>query len=442
MVFGTSKPFQALLLALTPSVLVRQLRLSWKLNCCHHLKELEAVTGTYGGWLGLVLTVTDPNGTSTTMGPYETDVSGTYQIGYTPDAVGTYTFVMNFPGQTVNGTGYGSYYGNFQPSTSQTVSLTVQQNPVSGYSEAPVPLPTQYWTEPINGQNRYWAAISGPWLQSGYNATGAFNPYTYAPDSAHIAWKTQNYAITEGLAGGAYGSLQSAGTENSGTFNVGFSNPIIMEGRIYYNGPDVPLANGTAQYYMDCADLATGKVLWTVPLQSAPGTAIPQPAITCGQILNWRTQQMHSALPYIWQISAGLYRMYSAINGELEAQWNNLPAGTTVANSTAVPAVFGGVNFTPTVINTAVSVLAGTLVLEQPNPTVVGQDIGGAGGGGALLEYIYGRNTNQPTGWLVCWNSTLAIDSIDNDVVDWPLGASRAALTRESVSLQQLIGLQ
>jgi hypothetical protein len=164
---------------------------------------IEAVTGTYGGWLGLVVTVTNPNGTSTTLGPYETDVSGTYQISYTPTSVGAYTFSMHFPGQTVNGTGYGGYYANFLPSTSQTVSLTVQQAPVTGYNEAPVPLPTQYWTQPINAQNRYWSTISGPWLQSGYNATGTFNPYTYAPNSAHIAWKEQLYAMTAGLAGGA-----------------------------------------------------------------------------------------------------------------------------------------------------------------------------------------------------------------------------------------------
>ena len=218
-----------------------------------------------------MLTVTNPNGTTTTLGPFESDVSGTYQLAYTPTSVGTYTFVMNFPGQTVNGTGFGGYYANFQPSTSRTVSLTVQQAPVQGYIEAPVPLPTQYWTEPINAQNRDWNTISGPWLQSGYNATGAFNPYTYAPDSAHIAWKEQNYAMTAGLAGGAYGSLQSPGTENA--VNAGFSTPIIMEGRMYYNGPIQPLANGTEQYYMYCADLATGKVLWQVPLYPAPGAA-------------------------------------------------------------------------------------------------------------------------------------------------------------------------
>jgi outer membrane protein assembly factor BamB len=345
---------------------------------------------------------------------------------------------MNFPGQIVNGTGYGGYYGNFQPSTSRTVSLTVQQAPVSGYTEAPVPLPTQYWTEPINAQNRYWSTISGPWLQSGYNATGAFNPYTYAPNSAHIAWKEQLYAMTAGLAGGALGSLQSPGTENA--VNSGFSTPIIMEGRMYYNGPIQPLANGTEQYYMYCADLATGKVLWQVPLYPAPGAGTPGASITCGQILNWRTQQMHSALPYIWQITSGLYRMYSAVNGELQAEWHNLPAGSLVANSTAVPAVFGGNIYVPGITTTAVSVLSpavvfgsGNLVLEQPNPTVVGQDIGGGVGGGALLAYISGRNsdpiTHLPlsTGWVACWNSTLAIDSIDNNPVDWPPGDSQGS---------------
>ena len=48
---------------------------------------IEAVTGTYGGWIGLTLSITDPNGHVTSMGPYETDVSGTYQIAFTPTIV-------------------------------------------------------------------------------------------------------------------------------------------------------------------------------------------------------------------------------------------------------------------------------------------------------------------------------------------------------------------
>ena len=78
----------------------------------------EASTTVTGGWDGLMLTVTDPNGTANTMGPYSTTPSGDYSVTYTPTTVGTYTFQMSFPGQTVNGTGQGSYYANFMPSTS------------------------------------------------------------------------------------------------------------------------------------------------------------------------------------------------------------------------------------------------------------------------------------------------------------------------------------
>jgi hypothetical protein len=70
-------------------------------------------------------------------------------------------------------------------------------------------------------------------------------------------------------------------------------------------------------------------------------------------------------------------------------------------------------------LTTAVSVLAGTLVEQQPSSTVVGQDIGGAGGGGAILEYITGHATGAASGWIACWNSTLALNSINGDPTVW-----------------------
>ena len=185
----------------------------------------EGSTVVYGGWPGYELSITDPNGTVTTQGPFESDVSGTYQVAFTPDTVGTYSFQFTFPGFTNNnGTRlakiYGNYSANFMASTSPTVSLTVQQAPVTGYIEAPVPLPNQYWTQPINSQNRYWNSISGPWLQSGYNSTGSFNPYTYAPMSAHILWSYQGNPVTAGLVGGAYNSISWGGT--SGVTGTGY----------------------------------------------------------------------------------------------------------------------------------------------------------------------------------------------------------------------------
>jgi len=81
----------------------------------------------------------------------------------------------------------------FQPSTSNIWTLTVQQEQIS-YPPV-VPLPTNYWTRPIYGENNNWNTIAGNWLGLAastfaatgmYNATGNYNPYTTAPNSAHI----------------------------------------------------------------------------------------------------------------------------------------------------------------------------------------------------------------------------------------------------------------
>ena len=61
-------------------------------------------------------------------------------------------------------------------------------------------------------RTEHWNTISGPWLVSTYNATGPYNPYSYAPTSAHILWSKVTTVLQEGLAGGQYGSLPFAGT--------------------------------------------------------------------------------------------------------------------------------------------------------------------------------------------------------------------------------------
>jgi hypothetical protein len=223
---------------------------------------VEATTATYGGWGLYTLTITKPDGTNQTMGPFESDPSGMYQVNYVPTTVGKYSFQYSFSGELVahalwggiSGTSPQYYNAYFEPSTSISVSVTVQQAPLSGYTEAPVPLPTQYWTTPINAQNRAWNVISGPWLLSTYNATGPFNPYTYAPNSAHILWTDQLNPESGGIIGGDYGSLEYARS-------TGFSTPIVMNGYVYYNGPASPTAG--SEFY--CMQLSTGKIIWSAP---------------------------------------------------------------------------------------------------------------------------------------------------------------------------------
>jgi hypothetical protein len=409
----------------------------------------EGATLVTGGWLGYVLTITDPNGTKTTMGPYESDVSGTYQLSFTPTMVGTWTFQFSFPGQTVNGTGYGAYYANFQPSTSDAVSLTVQSAPIQGYAEAPVPLPDQYWTTPINAQNRFWNSISGPWLApsaffggGGYNNTGAFNPYTYAPESAHILWTMNGMPNQNGLVGGDYGSLPFGGTAGvTGVIESNFNDPIIMGGYLYFgSSPEVGNTQiaGESSQLVDqavttetCMDLQTGQVVWTVPITGIPPSTITGAAnpgtISYGQILDWRDQQQRLCLPYLWSTPASLfgmafpgnYYMYDGTTGALLAYWGTVPAGTAVNRGQTGMFGFVGAPLAPWIENETVSPAGGIVVMEPPHPTVVGENIGGASGGGAMLVYFYGHNFGASEGYLCCWNSTLAIESWNGNPQVW-----------------------
>jgi len=333
--------------------------------------EFQQVVGepygiTTGGWKGYVLTITKPDGTTTTMGPYESDPSGMYQVSYVPATTGTYYFQFTFPGQTEIDRVWGGspgahflYNAYFLPSTSEKHDVTVQQEPITGWQETPRPW-GEYWDRPIEGQNREWNVLGGPWLQSSYNATGAFNPYTQAPKTAHIVW-TKLMSPLAGLIGGEYGSLEFQR-------QTGFSLRCIMGGRVYYNGPTTP--DGKNQLY--CIDIRTGENIWEDP---APIS------ISQGQILNYRSLQTKAEVPYLWSFG-GTYRQYDAQTGRLLVEYTGARSGTAI--------------------------------MEPPNPTVVpGTELGGAAGGGEIMVYMTGNNGTHD--WVACWNSTLAMYSYAMD---------------------------
>jgi hypothetical protein len=162
----------------------------------------------------------------------------------------------------------------------------------------------------------------------------------------------------------------------------------------------------------------------------APGS------ITTGEILNWRSQQSKIEIPYLWYISTGTWKLYSATDGALLANWFNEPAGTVITIAGNGPSTFGVTTSTGGIVSQApitvgtsaatTSTATGQEVIQQAYPTVIGQDIGGAGGGGAMLYYVYGHTTGQSTGWLACWNSTLCLNAYNNNPVVISLGAVTA----------------
>ena len=121
-------------------------------------------------WHKMTVTVTKPDGTTETLGPFNSDAVGGTWASYVPSQVGTYKFVGHFPTQTVVIENPYPYQVGFVPigtdfvndtytaSTSKEVSLTVQQQQVqSAYPAAQ--LPTGYWQRPINSMNRDFSRI-------------------------------------------------------------------------------------------------------------------------------------------------------------------------------------------------------------------------------------------------------------------------------------------
>ena len=178
---------------------------------------------------GFEVTITTPDGNTETLGPTDSWPVGAAFFAYTPTTVGDYTFTFTYPGQTM------SSEEDYQPATSQLVTLTVQEEPISAIPEIPR---GEYIDGQINSELRSWAPYTGSWLMTYYNSTytgygdsgGGYNPYSEAPRSSHIRWVRQ--ADIGGLIGGASDTVG----EYSGLSYDSYGNPpIIMFNRLYVN---------------------------------------------------------------------------------------------------------------------------------------------------------------------------------------------------------------
>ena len=279
-------------------------------------------------WHNMTVTVTKPDGTTTTLGPFTSDATGGTFTTYTPAVTGNYTFQMKFGGETLAGlnTANGlpstdpSVGDYFQPSTSNSYTLNVQQDPISF---APViPLPSNYWTRPIYGENNNWNTIAGNWLGLAastfaatgmYNATGNYNPYTTAPNSAHILW-TKPEAFG-GIIGGEFGSSETANYYSTSQYEPKFA-PIIIQGILYYTL--YPGASTFPEGWV-AVDLHTGQTLWT-----KTEAEVNNEVLKCGQIFNEITPNQYGAQAYLWSIplagagfggSPSYMSMYDAMTG-------------------------------------------------------------------------------------------------------------------------------
>ena len=328
-------------------------------------------------WQGFTVLVTKPDGTTQTLGPFKADPAAFAYTQYSPDQTGNYTLKFSFPGQQVTGIGavvpipINEHYQG----SSFTTTLKVQQQQVATTPQTP--LPSDYWTRPIDAQNQEWYQISGNWLGTGtgsfgtetYNGTGNFNPYTKAPNSAHIVWKQPS--DFGGLIGGEFGGTTTSNYYTGKSYEPKFTPPIIINGVLYYNVPSPPREGFYA------VDLRTGETLWWQNSTGQPFNVGANPivptygfaGITMGQVYNYMSPNQIGGIPYLWYMPS--FQISSVISG-----------GTPFYMYDAV---------------------RGNLILTLLNATTGGTTVEGPNG--ELLTYILDGTRSQ----LAMWNSSLCI---------------------------------
>jgi hypothetical protein len=245
-------------------------------------------------WTGITVTVTNPNGDKETLGGFQTDSTGGSYTLYTPSIVGNYTLQSHFPEQVAPATVAGAYTvgTTMLASDSPVVTFVVQQEPVPSYPS--IPLPTEYWTRPINNEFTSWSPIAGNWLTA-TNVAATSNRISVgndeAPQSAHILWAKP--LTSGGLVGGslnpASSNVSNARIEIGDAYEGKFLGSIIMGGKLYYD------KYATAEIYHEiaCVDLHTGEELWSRVL-------LNNLTLTRGQTLNWVTMDLVGVYDYLW----------------------------------------------------------------------------------------------------------------------------------------------
>jgi hypothetical protein len=192
------------------------------------------------------LTITKPDGTKEVKEwPVVDDTTNLAFTSFTPNQVGEYTIQFDYPAQTYtwdDSSLQRQYTGTVFSSASKTQSLTVTADPLPDPITS-YPLPKEYWTRPIDGQNPAWYTITSHWLGGNYlGSHQVFRGFELwqkdgiGPETPHIMWtKPIEYG---GVVGGTLTTQVDGATYYSGgSYEGRFNNAIIMNGILYYPVP-------------------------------------------------------------------------------------------------------------------------------------------------------------------------------------------------------------
>jgi hypothetical protein len=283
------------------------------------------------------LTITAPDGKNTTQ-TFSVVSDPTSNQGYffTPTVTGKYTLTFNFPGQLYNFPAQmtpvgpnNAYIGDTYEGSSASTTLTVQQAPVGIYP--PTPLPTQYWTRPIYGENSNWYTISSNWLGSPWGTNQGYGSEfpgdAIGPQTSHIMWTKP--LQSGGVVGGTINTSILGDTYFEGSaYNNRYDNPIILEGMLYYTEP-ISFGGATSGPTV-CVNLQTGQQIWS-------SNSIP--ALSFGYIYDVQDPNQHGVYPpilfavtpppFIGYMPLSTWEAFDANTGDPLFNVTNVPSGTS-----------------------------------------------------------------------------------------------------------------
>ena len=308
---------------------------------------LDKYPPTAGGeagdrWRNHYIDITKPDGTMTTMGPLTSGPVGSGFTTYTPNQVGEYTIVTRFTGQVL-GRGVepaavvGLDYVNdtFEASTSEPAYLEVTEEPSEQWQEPPIT--TGYWERPLNTANRYWTELASNWLGGSW-LVGDWQTAGKAPNTAHIMWAKP--IIDGGIIDQSFAANHGQTTD----YENFFGDPIIMNGKIYYNTGMMP------EYGYYCVDLLTGEEIWYKngtdngldnPFsysnlggggQSGPELAQSYMGLSFGQQYHYYSLNGEGVLSYLWMTQGSTWHMLDANTGNWIMSLKNVPGGATITD--------------------------------------------------------------------------------------------------------------
>jgi hypothetical protein len=319
----------------------------------------QNVGGVGSGWTGLSVTITRPDGVVETLKDIMTDSTGGTGVTYTPTMAGNYTLQSHFPQQQ-----YMPYNYTYLASDSAIVTLVVQEEPIAYYPGQP--LPTEYWTRPIDPQLRSWWGIGGSWLQSTPTNKFAIGN-DEAPETAHVLWTKP--LTSGGLEGGSIPLDVSigggpVGYDTGDAYEGKFIQRFIAGGKLYYE------MYATADPYKEtaCVDLHTGEQLWA-------RTLLNNLTISFVQLMYWETYDFMGVYDYLWCTGNSGTRDLLGLDSSAGTTW----CAFDPFNGDFVWALYG--------------IPSGTTVMSQK---------------GEILRYYtnLGTSSSQTTGYMMLWNGT------------------------------------